>query len=175
MLTDREEGGSLAEHKAKERRGEVINNNNNKKQLMLSLSQEQNGEWEPQPGWPRIELAAIGSAANHGNLRAVQPRKVCVCTGCVAPHTRSVAVRFSLRIMARWSNSNMCIIFLVFLARKNKTMEKHPWLYNNSLFVFINSMYCWQVYGILQVDDSMRLAPCELHTVLSSWSPWWYE
>lgn len=53
------------------------------------------GEWEPQAGWSRNELAGDGSVANHGDLQAGRPRRACVCTGCVAPHTRSVAVLFS--------------------------------------------------------------------------------
>lgn len=43
-------------------------------------------------------------------------------------HVPEAWLSFSLGIMTRWSSSNMCVIFLVFLARKNKTSEKHAWL-----------------------------------------------
>lgn len=39
-----------------------------------------------------------------------------------------VWLSFSLGIMTRWSSSNMCMIFLVFPARKNKALEKCAWL-----------------------------------------------
>lgn len=90
-LMGRGEDGSLAKHRAKESGG-------GKKTTTTAYAvamPKADGEWEPQPGWSRNDLAGDGSVANHGNLRAAGPRRTCVCTGCVAPHTRSVAVLFS--------------------------------------------------------------------------------
>lgn len=40
----------------------------------------------------------------------------------VGLHIPEAWLSFSLGIMTRWSSSNVCMIFLVFLARKNKAL-----------------------------------------------------
>lgn len=65
----REEDGSLAKHKAKERGGEGKKNPNTEKKPAYAVTMPKaDREWEPQPGWSRNELAGDGSVANHGNL-----------------------------------------------------------------------------------------------------------
>lgn len=91
VLMGTEEGRSLAKHKAKEEEEGTWQ----KPQPLLWLCQKQTENGSHNQGGQEMELAGNGSVANHSNLQAAQPRRACLCTGCVALHPRSVAVLFS--------------------------------------------------------------------------------
>lgn len=65
-----------------------------KPQPLLSPCQKQAENGSRNQGGQEA-MPGDGSVANHSNLQAAQPRRACICAGCVALHTRSVAVLFS--------------------------------------------------------------------------------
>lgn len=124
----REEDGSLAKHKAKERGGEEKKKTTLKKnQPMLSPCQKQTENGSHNQGGQERSWRAMGQLQITAISRQLGQEEL-VFVLVVWLHIPEAWLSFSLGIMTRWSSSNMCMIFLVFLARKNKTLEKRAWL-----------------------------------------------
>lgn len=123
-LMGREEDRSLAKHKAKERGGEKTLK---KTEPMLSLCQKQMESGSHNQGGQETSWQAMGQLQIMAISRQLGQEEL-VFVLVVWLHIPEAWLSFSLGIMTRWSSSNMCMIFLVFLARKNKTLEKRAWL-----------------------------------------------
>lgn len=119
----REEGRSWAKHKAKETRGRELDKNPSlcchhaKSRRRMGAATRVVKKRCLAMG--RLQITAISRQLSQEEL---------VFVLVVWLYIPEVWLSFSLGIMTRWSSSNMCMIFLVLLARKNKALEKCAWL-----------------------------------------------
>lgn len=86
------------------------------------------GEWEPQPGWSRNGAGWRWVSCKSWQSPGSSAKKSLYLYWLCGSAYQKCGCPFSLGIMTRWSSSNMCMIFLVFPARKNKALEKCAWL-----------------------------------------------